>query len=74
MRNNKGMNRSLDNFLASQPPHDDQHWADLFGISRPHWNRIKNGKAEPSKAVIERMAERTDGAVPVVSWFSQEAH
>ena len=65
---NKGMNALL-RYIAEHPDRTDQEWADLFGISRPHFNMIRNGKAQPSKTVMQRMEDVTDGAVPILSWF-----
>ena len=57
---------------AHQPPRTDQEWADVLGVSRSHFNMLRNGKAQPSKRLMVEIERVTGGAVPVTSWF--EAH
>lgn len=48
-----------------------EEWAEFFGISRSHFTEILNGTAFPGKRVIQRIAERTNGKVPLTIWFQQ---
>ena len=61
----------LKTYVANQAPRTDQEWAVLFGVSRSHFNMLRNGTAQPSKGVMVRMAEKTSGGVPVAAWFAQ---
>jgi hypothetical protein len=63
-------NPRLADHLGQHPGRKDHEWAEMFGISRSHWNMIKNGTAQPSKAVMTRMETLTDGDVPILSWFA----
>ena len=59
----------LRTYLAGSPETKDGEWAAMFGISRSHFNMIRNGRAQPGKAVMTRIASATGGAVPVTAWF-----
>lgn len=58
-------------FLKEHPERKDADWAELFGCSRTHFLGIRSGKSDPSKALIERIAEQTGGQVPILSWFTK---
>lgn len=66
---NKGMSE-FHNFLASgKAKKTDQEWAEFFGVSRSHFNMLRNGTAQPSKTLMLRMEHLTGGEVSVISWF-----
>jgi len=48
-------------------------FAERIGVSRAHFTKIANGTAWPSRKLMLRIAEATDGAVPVTAWFPEAA-
>lgn len=44
--------------------------AEAFGVDRAHLSKIINGRAYPSRKLMERIEAETNGLVPVTSWFS----
>ena len=49
-----------------------QAMADMIGISRPFFTQIVNQTRFPSRKVIHRIAEVTNGRVPPTVWFEDE--
>lgn len=73
MFDNMGMayvNTTLVQFLREHPGRKDKEWAEMFGVSRPHFAWIRTGKSAPSKEVMKRIEAATGGAVPILSWFA----
>lgn len=71
--NNRTM-QTFREFIVNHPeaPNRTQgQWAEFFGISRPHFIGILTGTAQPSKNLMMRIEDKTDGAVPVLSWFQK---
>lgn len=48
-------------------------WARRFGISRSHFVMIRDGNARPSTKLMEKIAQETNGEVPILSWFERAA-
>ena len=46
--------------------------AKAFGVDRGHMSKLLNGKAYPSRKLMERINAETDGKVPVTSWFDDQ--
>jgi hypothetical protein len=61
----------LNAFIKTQPDQTDGHWAGRLGISRSHFNMIRNGTAVPGRKLMIKIADLTQGAVPVTAWFDQ---
>jgi transcriptional regulator with XRE-family HTH domain len=63
---------TLKSYIEAQPGRTHAEWAERFGVSRSHFTMLLSGAAYPSRKLMQRIAEATEGAVPVTSWF--EAH
>ncbi len=72
MFDTRGMEQ-LHAYIAANPGHTDAEWAKWLGISRSHFTEIRRGTAVPSKKLMVRIAEETDGKVPVTAWFPVSA-
>lgn len=46
--------------------------AKLVGASQSHIADIERGRSQPSRRLIEKIAEMTTGAVPVTAWFPKD--
>lgn len=62
-------------FEAYLAAHNITHaeMAARVGVSRAHLTKLANGTAYPSRSLMLRIAEATEGQVPVTAWFPQEA-
>ncbi|AZV00253.1 Cro-like protein [Paracoccus phage vB_PkoS_Pkon1] len=59
---------TLRDYIKSQPRKSRKEWADCFGISRPYLYGLMEGTRHPSLDVALRIADITEGAVPVMAW------
>lgn len=64
---------TLISYITAHGPKTDKEWADVFGTSRQHFCEIRNGTAQPGKALMQRIEEQTGGKVAVGSWFGVAA-
>jgi len=56
---------------ASESTHEEM--AVRLGISRAHLTKLVNRRAYPSRALMQKIASETGGAVPVTAWFEGDA-
>lgn len=63
----------LATYISRAPGRTQQEWADDFGISRSFLSEILSGVKMPGRKTMSRIAEVTDNAVPVTSWFAERA-
>ena len=59
---------TLSEYIKAQPEKTKTHWAECFGISRPHLYSLMDGTRQPSIDVAQRIAKATGGKVPVTAW------
>jgi predicted XRE-type DNA-binding protein len=64
----KGMEQFLA-YIEQNGPKTDQEWADFFGISRSHFNMVRNRKTPAGRNLIVTIAKKTGGQVPITAWF-----
>lgn len=74
MFDNKVMKTISEYMAATRPDRTPKEWAEFFGISRSHLVMIANGTAQPSKALMQRIEDRTNGGVPILSWFERQGN
>lgn len=70
------MSQAFREYIVNHPEAESRtqgQWADFFEISRPHFIGIFTGTAQPSKKLMQRIEAKTEGTVPIMSWFQQEA-
>ncbi len=72
MFDTRGMEQ-LHAYIASRPDWTDAQWAEHLGMSRSHFTEIRNGTAFPSKRLMVKISEVTEGRVPVIAWFPVSA-
>jgi predicted GIY-YIG superfamily endonuclease len=63
----------LAQYIATQPKRPMAEWADDLGVSRPMIYDLMSGERLPSLPVAKRIADATDGAVPLSSWKNHAA-
>lgn len=61
----------LATYVSGSPDRTQQEWADMFGISRSFLSEILSGAKMPGRKTMSRIAEATNDAVPVTSWFTK---
>ena len=54
---------TLPEYVAANGPKTDEEWSKLFGVSRSHFNMLRNGTARPSVYLAQHMEQVTEGAV-----------
>lgn len=59
---------TLSEFIKRRPGKTWGEWAKTFGVSRTYLYGLTDGSRNPSIAVAVRIAEETDGLVPVSAW------
>ena len=64
---------TLSEYIKAQPEKTKTHWAECFGISRPHLYSLMDGTRQPSIDVAQRIAKATGGKVPVTAWPNMAA-
>ncbi len=72
MFDTRGMEK-LHEYIATHPDWTDAQWADHLGMSRTHFNEIRNGKAFPSKTLMVKIEANSGGAIPILAWFPVSA-
>lgn len=65
------MHKLSDYLAANHLTHEAM--AARLGVSRAHFTKLTNGAAFPSRDLMVRIERETGGAVPILSWFPQEA-
>lgn len=50
-----------------------QAFAERLNTSQANVSRWVAGKSVPQRAMMARIAEATDGAVPIMAWFQEAA-
>lgn len=58
----------LKKYIADNPDRTLSQHAKDFGVSRPFLYALRDGLRQPSLSVAVRIAEATNGNIPVSSW------
>lgn len=62
-----GLAREIARKLAElQADRTDAEFADLLGVSRPHWHHIRSGKRQPSYTILKRAIAHFPELYPIV--------
>lgn len=62
------MSGALADHINEMPQRAMAEWAEVFGVSRPYLYGLMDGSRQPSMKVAKRIAEKSEGAVPVLCW------